>query len=263
MPTNIGSETLSALKIGESAVSKAYVGTSQIFPNNTEITAAAFDDANIADTGGNTPYTVSGEIGSTFTLTGSGGATAPSGTQIISVSPTTYQISIGSNTNCDDPQRNSQVIIAPQGDSILASGLSNTDTIIQAAGPATTNYTSTLSISATSNCPTCTVTIGGVLYWTTGASWDVTVSWSGLQGYAPICYLRSSIGWTHGTWSNLGTGTLAPSFSGASGSETTTFSLNSGLTEASIYFSAYTASSTNCLTDTNSPTTTPSILAGT
>ena len=71
MPTNIGSEALSALRIGESAVSKSYVGISQIFPNNTEITAAAFDDATIANTGGNTPYTVSGEIGATFTLTGS------------------------------------------------------------------------------------------------------------------------------------------------------------------------------------------------
>ncbi len=266
MPTNIGSESLSALKIGESAVSKSYVGINQIFPNNTEITAAAFDDATIANTGGNTPYTVSGEIGSTFTLTGSSGASAPSGTQVISSSPTTYQISIGSNTACDDPQRNSQVIIAPQGDSVLASGLSNTDTIIQSAGPVTTSYGSTLSIGASSNCLACTVTIASTLYWTTGASWDITVSWSGVQGTAPFCRVDvTGVSSSWGTWTNLGSGSgsLGPQYFAASGTESTTFSLNSGITTTSVLFRAYTGTSTNCITDTSSPASTPTIYAGT
>ena len=53
MPTNIGSEALSTMKLGEAAVDKAYVGVDQIFPNETEITAAAYDNASIGNTGGN------------------------------------------------------------------------------------------------------------------------------------------------------------------------------------------------------------------
>ena len=45
MPTNIGNAPLDGLKIGQAAIPKAYVGIDQIFPNTTEITAAAFDNA--------------------------------------------------------------------------------------------------------------------------------------------------------------------------------------------------------------------------
>ena len=78
----------------------------------------------LLNTGGNTPYSVSGEIGASFTLTGSTGATAPSGTQVISTSPTTYQIAIGDqSTTCGAPQSNSAVVITTQGNTVLASGL--------------------------------------------------------------------------------------------------------------------------------------------
>ena len=63
MPINLSNDPLSSIKLGESNILKGYVGEGQLFPNNTEITAAAFTDANIANTGGNTPYVVSGEIG--------------------------------------------------------------------------------------------------------------------------------------------------------------------------------------------------------
>ena len=82
MPTNIGDAPLDGIKIGQAAIPKAYVGIDQIFPNTTEITAAAFDNANVTNTAQNTDYTVAGEIGSSFTLTGSSGATAPVGTQV-------------------------------------------------------------------------------------------------------------------------------------------------------------------------------------
>jgi len=69
MPLNLAQNPLSSLKIGESNVLKSIVGINQIYPNDAEITAAAFDNASIANTGGNTPYTVSGEIGASFSLT--------------------------------------------------------------------------------------------------------------------------------------------------------------------------------------------------
>ena len=183
MPINLFNNPLSSIKLGADDILKGYVGNGQIFPNDTQITAAAFTDANIANTGGNTPYVVSGETGASFTLTGSVGATAPSGTQVISTSPTTYQIAIGDqSTTCSALQRNSQVVITPQGNTVLDSGLSNTDTIIQYAGPVTQTNNIGLTISV-SNTSYAVQNIGGVLYWVggnggVGAEWIVTVNFT-------------------------------------------------------------------------------------
>jgi len=176
MPINLFNNPLSSIKLGENDILKGYIGNGQIFPNSTEITAAAFVDSNIANTGGNTSYTVSGDIGSSFTLTGSNGATGPVGTQVLSVSPTTYQIAIGDqSTTCGAPQRNAQIVIAPQGNTVLAGGLNATDTIIQAAGPPTVSNTTTLSVSIT-NTNRVTVTQGGSVLWAPGASFAVNIS---------------------------------------------------------------------------------------
>ena len=189
MPINLSNDPLSSIKLGESNILKGYVGEGQLFPNNTEITAAAFTDANIANTGGNTPYVVSGEIGASFSLTGSAGATAPSGTQVISSSPSTYQIAIASNQGCGAPQRNSQVLITPQGNTVLDSGLSNTDTIIQYAGPVTQTSNIGLTISV-SNTAYAVQNVGGVLKWVggnggVGAEWIVTVNYTRGSMLAP------------------------------------------------------------------------------
>jgi hypothetical protein len=192
MPINLFNNPLASIKLGANDILKGYIGNSQIFPNDTEITAAAFTDANIANTGGNTPYVVSGEIGASFTLTGSQGATAPSGTQVISTSPTTYQIAIADqSTTCGAASRNSQVLITPQGNTVLASGLSNTDTIVQAAGPALVNNTGiAMTASITGSGPT--VTIGGVLYWSSGATFTVTLNYTGYgsQGQNALNYIQ-------------------------------------------------------------------------
>jgi hypothetical protein len=203
MPINLFNNPLASIKLGANNILKGYIGNGQIFPNDAEITAAAFDNANIVNTGGNTPYSVSGEIGASFTLTGSSGATAPSGTQVISTSPTTYQIAIGDqSTTCDAAQRNPQVIITPQGNTTLATGLSNTDTIIQAAGPSTIPNNIGLSISAT-NTSYQTQNIGGVLKWITGATWSVTINYTvGSAGQNAVNYVfgtgasQSGIGYT-------------------------------------------------------------------
>ena len=177
MPINLFNNPLSSIKLGADDILKGYIGNGQIFPNNTEITAAAFTDTYIANTGGNTPYVVSGEIGASFSLTGSVGATAPSGTQVISSSPSTYQIAIASNQGCGAPQRNSQVVITPQGNTVLASGLSNTDTIIQYAGPPTIANNIGLTITVT-NTSYQTITVGGQVRWAPGAQWSVTIGYT-------------------------------------------------------------------------------------
>ena len=217
MPINLFNNPLASIKLGANNILKGYIGNGQIFPNDAEITAAAFDNANIVNTGGNTPYSVSGEIGASFTLTGSSGATAPSGTQVISTSPTTYQIAIASNQGCGAPQRNSQVVITPQGNTVLASGLSNTDTITQAAGPPTVANNIGLTITAT-NITYSTITVGGQVRWANGAQWNVNVAYTvgagGNSGISrmtingPTAYMQSGPNPNGVGWSNTNTGNV-------------------------------------------------------
>lgn len=180
MPINISDSPLSSIKIGENNILKGYVGEGQIFPNNTEITGAAFTNSNVANTGGNEPYVVSGDIGSSFTLTGSSGATGPVGTQVLSTSPTTYQIAIDDqSTTCAAPIRNPQILIAPQGNTVLAGALSSTDTIIQAAGPVNQTNNPSLAFSSITNLTRNTITVGSQIYWNTGSEWQIAMTWYG------------------------------------------------------------------------------------
>ena len=216
MPINLFNNPLSSIKLGADDILKGYIGNGQIFPNNTEITAAAFTDTYIANTGGNTPYVVSGEIGASFSLTGSVGATAPSGTQVISSSPSTYQIAIASNQGCGAPQRNSQVVITPQGNTVLDSGLSNTDTIIQYAGPPTIANNIGLTITVT-NTSYQTITVGGQVRWAPGAQWSVTIGYtvgaggnSGISRmtiYGPNAQMTSGLNPNGVGWTNTNSGT--------------------------------------------------------
>lgn len=259
MPINLFNNPLASIKLGASDILKGYIGNGQIFPNNTEITAAAFTNSNIANTGGNTPYVVSGEIGSSFTLTGSTGATAPSGTQVISTSPSTYQIAIGANTGCNAASRNSQVLITPQGNTILASGLSSTDTIIQAAGPSSVNNVTTITMSSTGSGPT--VNVGGQLRWASGATLVVTFSvttnytlsyitlgaspgspslWSvGNNGISPQAW--NSGGVTNLTWSGSNAG-----LNGISGSVNFYFTAAGGITSLPYMAAVINIGGVNC-----------------
>ena len=184
MPTNIGNAPLDGLKIGQAAIPKAYVGIDQIFPNTTEITAAAFDNASVTNAAQNTDYTVAGAIGSSFTLTGSSGATGPVGTQVLSSTPTTYPIAISDNSPCGNSARTPQIIIAPVGATTLAGGLSNTDTISQAAGQSVVAHTISTGISVT-NTVYNTINVGGTLNWTTGAKWTVSYTINSISPALP------------------------------------------------------------------------------
>ena len=202
MPINLSNDPLSSIKLGESSILKGYVGEGQLFPNNTEITAAAFTNSSITNAGGNTPYVVSGAIGSSFDLIGSLGATAPTGTQVLSTTSQTYQIGIGDQSStCGATQRNSQIVITPQGNSVLASGLSNTDTISQAQGPQ--NSSNTTSVS-------CVVTNSSRV--TASSRWRAsTASSSSTSSTSPTTASRRSTGWTR-------TRSSRPSTSPATGS---------------------------------------------
>ena len=135
MPINLFNNPLSSIKLGASDILKGYIGNNQIFPNSAEIKGAAFASSNIANTGGNTSYVVAGDIGSSFTLTGSDGATAPSGTQVLSSSSATYQIAIADQSNvCGSPQRTPQVIIASQGNTTIASSATYNVKVSNASG---------------------------------------------------------------------------------------------------------------------------------
>ena len=179
MPINLFNNPLSSIKLGANNILKGYIGNGQIFPNDAKITAAAFDNANIANTGGNTPYTVSGEIGASFTLQGSLGATPPSGTQVLASSPTTYQIPISSNTACDAASRNSAITILTQGNTVFDPvNLQPTDTIIQAAGPVSQTTTGSTMVISVSNVVRNTITIGGQVLWAPGSAWNVSLNYT-------------------------------------------------------------------------------------
>ena len=276
MPTNVGSEALSALKVGESTVSKAYVGHTQIFPNSTEITALQLVSAHSANfntsstgafpnstssapgvSGGYIPrINVTGEIGSQFSVVGSGGGTFAngahsSGIYTLVTSPQGFgwdQVanpglaSVGSNNSCDNPQRTITFTVSPQGSTTFASGVNGTLTLPQDPGPTTNNYTaSPLSISATLTTPLASskTTIGNTVYWVQGAAWNISWSFGGTY------VTNASLG-------AFGSGTFGGTQpSGTSGSGTATWTQTSSQL-SQVTFSIF-VNSSGCNNATNSP----------
>ena len=275
MPTNVGSEALSALKVGESTVSKAYVGHNQIFPNSTEITSLNLYRANSSNFSGTLnsfpstgssgqgvsngylpKITVAGEIGSQFSVVGTTAASWASGSHSSGIytlvtSPQSFGFdtaanpgigTVGSNNSCDDPQRNVTFTVSPEGSTTFAGGVNGTLTLPQGAGPVTNNYTaSPLSISATLTTPmnTSTTTVGGTIYWVAGAAWNI--SWSFGGTYVTGAFLNA-----------FGSGTFGGTQpSGTSGSGTATWTQTSSQL-SQVSFNIY-ASSSGCNNATNSP----------
>lgn len=275
MPTNVGSEALSALKVGESTVSKAYIGHNQIFPNSAEITSLDLYRANSSNFSGtltsfpNTgssgqgvsngylpKITVAGEIGAQFSIVGSTGSSwangsFSSGIYTLVTSPQSFGFdtaanpgigTVGSNDSCDNPQRNITFTVSPQGSTTFASGVNGTLTLPQSAGPVTNNYTaSPLSISATLTTPmnTSTTTVGGIIYWVAGAAWNISWNFGGT-------YVTSA------SLGAFGSGTFGGTQpSGTSGSGTATWTQSSAQL-SQVTFSLY-VNSSGCNNATNSP----------
>lgn len=193
MPSNIENANISALKLGTVDVTKAFIGHENVYPNTREITGAVFTDTSaIANSGGTRTYRVTGDLGSQYTLTGSGGASSL-GNQTLSTSPTDYSISISSNTSCGASSRTPTMTIVPSGSTVLASGVSSTSSFTQSAGPPLINYTPTHTVVITTN-QYPTTTVNGVLHYATGTIWTITGTvngagyLTGFYGYASGAY---------------------------------------------------------------------------
>lgn len=186
MPSNIENANISALKLGTVDVTKAFIGHENVYPNTREITGAVFTDTSaIANSGGTRTYRVTGDLGSQYTLTGSGGASSP-GSQTLSTSPTDYSISISGNTSCGASSRTPTMTIVPSGSTVLASGVSSTSSFTQSAGPSLINYTPTHTLSISTN-QYPTTTVNGVLHYATGTQFTITGSCNG-AGYKTSFY---------------------------------------------------------------------------
>ena len=138
MPIYKGSTEVTSgnLYKGSTKIENGYKATDSFYVNELAITGLAFSSSSIGSSGGNTNFVVTGANNATYTLSGSGGATAPGGTHTISGSSDTQVISIGSNLGNCAPSRTPSVSVTPTGASIFSpSNLPNSDTISQAASP--------------------------------------------------------------------------------------------------------------------------------
>jgi|9_EtaG_2_1085328.scaffolds.fasta_scaffold02048_3 hypothetical protein len=223
MPTNLGHETISALKVGHSSVTAAYAGHQQIFPNTTTIQSAGYYPNNntMACSGGTRIWRVIGDIGATYDLTGSltGSHTQTSNT-------VDYNVTSGNVcSTCDAPASTYSVTLTPTGNTVLQGGGSTfSNSFVRQAGQATNTYNANPSITAT-NTNYATTTVNGTLKWAPGAAWSVSWSYNGT--YATHSTSNMSIGVGGSTRSGDYSG------SGSSDSGTYTFTLGSGVSSLS------------------------------
>ena len=197
MAIKLSSEDLAALNIGESQVSRGYIGTTEIYPNDIAITSAGYDDPSIARAGGNTGYTVTGNAGAQYyfntnsnygTSTGTvSNMPGSSNVQTMGSSGTaTYTPSIGTRGPCNVPaaipgtNTYNQIQIVPVSPTIMAAGVSQYDYIAQAAGPNYGAWQTTITPTITVIDST-TVDVGGTKYWAANtAKWNVKFAWSSI-----------------------------------------------------------------------------------
>ena len=243
MPTNLGHDAISALKVGHESATAAYAGHQQIFPNTTTIQSANYYPNNntLSSSGGTKIWRVIGEIGATYDLTGSltGSYTQTSGTVDYNVTATNV-----SNV-CDANADTYSVTLTPTGSTVLQGGGSTfSNSFVRQAGPTTNYYSATGSISAT-NTNRVTTTVGGSLRWAAGSSWDISWSWGNPTGYTTHTSLNAFGGGTYG-------GTT-PTY-GSPGSGTATWTMTSS-TLSVVIFRIYFYSS-GCNSASNSPITT-------
>lgn len=173
MPSNIQHENISAAKLGIETISKGYIGHEEVYPNTREIQSAAFTSTStLSNAGGTRLFRVTGDIGSTYSLTGYG-----AGSYTLLSSPYDHSISVTSNNGCGDPSRTILTTLTPTGSTLLQGGGSTfASSFTQSAGPSQTNYNFGVSVTVT-NTNYVTSTYNGTLGWGNGATF--TVSYSG------------------------------------------------------------------------------------
>lgn len=181
MPTNLAENALSALKVGNDNVTAAYVGNSQIFPNTTELTSWDGWDPMSQIPAATTSWNVAvyGDIGATYSITGSNGAGNGTGT-INQAGKNTLSIPISSNDTCGAAVRNPVAVIAATGDTTLATGFGSTSsTTSQAGGPANIVFTGAGSSITVQNTVQNNITIGSQQRFGVGSKWTVTYTYGG------------------------------------------------------------------------------------
>lgn len=199
MPTNLGHESISA-KLGHADPSM-YLGHEQVYPNSVEIQSAAYTDTStLSSSGGARLFRVTGALGSTYDLTGSG-----AGSYTLASSPYDHSVSIGANTGCSSPAQTITTTLTPTGNTVLQGGGSTfASSFTQSASPNTSqtyNFNISISVSVTT---TVTNTYNGTLFFTNGTVYNVTYSGN---NNSPSSFTMTSSGLGSGTYSNV-SGTL-------------------------------------------------------
>ena len=135
MPTHLGHEAITA-KLGHADPSM-YLGHEQIYPNSVEIQSAAYTNTStLSSSGGTRLFRVTGELGSTYDLTGSA-----AGSYTLASSPYDHSVSIGDNTGCSAPAQTITTTLTPTGNTILQGGGSTfTSSFTQSASPNLEQY---------------------------------------------------------------------------------------------------------------------------
>ena len=284
MPTNLGHEAISALKVGHSNITAAYAGHQQIFPNTLEITGFTLGRANSSNFGGNiipagfpqggtnaqgvangtsAKLGVTGEIGAQFTITGTGGGASfnnagsghsTGGTLILNTSPqyfgwdtATYP---GVSSVSDNDSSNCDAAARTPTFTINPIGSTQLASGVSAnvtgnqSGGPGTNYYSATASISATNTNYVTTTVGGSLHWAAGASWNINWSWSNPTGYSSSGSLSAFGSGTYGGNTNLS----------SPGSGTATWTMTS--TSLSVVIFRIYISSTGCNDASNSPVTT-------
>ena len=209
MPTNLGPEAISAIKAGHVDVVAMYAGDTQIFPNEVVLQSAAYTDtSNISTTGGTRIFRVTGEIGCSYSLSGS-----LSGSYNLATSPFDHTVTASYNGSCTATSRSFPVTLTPLGNTTLQGGGSTfTSSFTQGGGPGITYYTPSGSVTVT-NTNYVTITVSGQLRWAQGAAWSIAWTYNDNRISSGNLYVAPGLAGSYG-------GTLPGSSSSASGTAT-------------------------------------------
>jgi len=201
MPTHLGHEAITA-KLGH-ADPNMYLGHEQIYPNNVEIQSAAYTNTStLSSSGGTRLFRVTGDLGSTYNLTGNA-----AGSYTLASSPYDHSVSIGANTGCSSPAQTVTTTLTPTGNTILQGGGSTfASSFTQSASPNLEQYYNfnvsiSISVVGTPN----TNVYNGILFYTDGSVFNVTYSGN---NNSPSSFTMSASALGSGSFSNI-TGSLS------------------------------------------------------
>lgn len=205
MPTHLGHEAIT-IKLGHADPSM-YLGHEQIYPNSVEIQSAAYTDTStLSSSGGTRLFRITGDLGSTYDLTGSA-----AGSYTLASSPYDHSVSIGANTGCSSPAQTITTTLTPTGNTILQGGGSTfTSSFTQSASPNLEQYYNFNIIVQIYTVTSVTTTYNGTLFFANGS--EFRLAYSG-NNNSPSSFTMSASLLGSGTYSNV-SGTLPLTNSG-------------------------------------------------